>query len=240
MWLWLELIVLYVLVPPLIAGLTQPALGDGVLRRLGIENVSFETGLPGGLFIFPLLLFTFVSMFVFLRLDPKFDNTGLWGLQGFKQEIRRVLRIFALGAPLILLVTWILVRYTELLPSNGFMRLPRELPIIMVIITVFYPWISAFPQEVTHRAFFFHRYKSILGDGYMIFVCNVIAFSWLHAPMWNWFALAMTIPAGILFAWTYRRSNSTLAAGFEHALYGVWVFFTGLGYFVFTGNASGM
>jgi hypothetical protein len=48
----------------------------------------------------------------------------------------------------------------------------------------------------------------------------------------------MTIPAGVLFAWTYLRTRSALASGFEHAIYGIWTFATGLGWFVFTGNAN--
>ena len=46
-------------------------------------------------------------------------------------------------------------------------------------------------------------------------------------------ALLLTLPGGALFAWTYLRTKSTLAAGMEHALYGFWAFFVGLGWFVF-------
>ena len=114
------------------------------------------------------------------------------------------------------------------------------MPIIILFICIGYPWLSAYPQEVTHRAFFFHRYRSIIGEGKIAFVLNVITFSWLHVTMWNWMALVMTIPAGILFAYTYLRSRSAMAAGFEHSIYGIWAFVCGLGYFVFTGNANGM
>lgn len=236
----MEFIFLYVLVPPIVAGLVQPRLADAILRRIGITSISFETGLPGGLFIFPILLFTFVSMFIFLRLDPTFEHRSLWNVNGLRKEFKRITLIFLISAPLIALTTWFLANHTGYLPESGFFRLPRQIPWLMVAIIVFYPWISAYPQEITHRAFFFHRYAPIIGSGTSAFALNVIAFSWLHAPMWNWIALLMTIPAGILFAWTYRRSSSALAAGFEHAMYGIWVFCTGLGYFVFTGSANGM
>lgn len=238
-WLWIEFVLLYGLVPPLVAGLVRPHRGDAILESLDIDWFSFETGLPGGIFIFPLLLFTFFSMLMFLRLDPSFDNRKLWNGAGFRREIRRILIVFAICGPIVLLATWFLAYHTVLLPERGFLRLPRELPLLMLLIALFYPWLSAYPQEITHRAFFFHRYKPIIGSGISAFVLNVIAFSWLHAPMWNWIAFAMTIPGGILFARTYRRSDSALAAGFEHAIYGIWVFFVGLGYFVFAGNMSG-
>lgn len=229
---------LYGLIPPLLAGLIHPRLGDTMLRRVGITDRSFDLGVSGGLFVFPVLIATFVSMFLFLRLDPTFDHTRLWNRAGLSSELKRVLIVFALLAPLMLLASWLMSRYTDLMPHAGFLRLPREAPWLMVAITLLYPWFSAYPQEITHRAFFFHRYAPIIGAGTGAFVLNVLAFSWLHATMWNWVALVMTLPAGVLFAYTYRRSGSALAAGFEHAIYGIWVFFTGLGYFVYTGSVA--
>lgn len=201
---------------------------------------SFDLGLPRGIFVFPVLILTFLSMFLFLRLDPSFDNSRLWGWARFKRDFRRIVLIFIPAAIGILAITYILAFHTSLLPESGFLRLPREIPIVLVFITIFYPWVSAYPQEITHRAFFFHRYRSILGEGRVAFWLNVVTFSWLHITMWNWIAIIMTIPAGILFAQTYRKSDSALAAGFEHAIYGIWAFFCGLGYFVFTGNANGV
>tara|TARA_E500000318_G_scaffold14854_6_gene15031 strand:- start:53449 stop:53865 length:417 start_codon:yes stop_codon:yes gene_type:complete len=135
-------------------------------------------------------------------------------------------------------ITWLLARFTEIMPMERFLYLPTNVPVLMLMIALLYPWVSAYPQEITHRAFFFHRYRHIIGEGRVAFVLNVLTFSWLHVMMWNWVAIIMTLPAGVLFAQTYRKSNSALAAGFEHAIYGIWVFFVGLGYFVFTGNAN--
>ncbi len=236
----LEFVGLYVLVPPAIAGFIQPQRGDAVLRRFGIMDLSFDLGLPRGLFVFPVLLFTFLSMLLYLRLDPTFDNANLWGWPRFRRDFKRIITIFIPSAIVILGITYLLSYHTPLLPETGFLRLPREIPVLMLFITIFYPWVSAYPQEVTHRAFFFHRYRSIIGEGRTALWLNIVTFSWLHITMWNWVAIIMTIPAGILFAYTYRRTQSALAAGFEHAIYGIWVFFCGLGYFVFTGNANAM
>lgn len=237
-WLWLEFFGLYVLVPPLIAALIQPQRADALLRRAGIMDMSFDTGLPRGIFVFPVLLFTFVSMFIYLRLDKTFDNTRLWGWQRFRGDFRRISTQFIYAASLLLIITWVLAWHTDIMPVERFLFLPRERPVLMLMISLLYPWFSAYPQEITHRAFFFHRYRSIIGQGPAAFLLNVLTFSWLHVFMWNWVALIMTLPAGVLFAYTYKRSNSALAAGFEHAIFGIWVFFCGLGYFVYTGNAT--
>ncbi|MEZ6163134.1 MAG: hypothetical protein R3B67_01715 [Phycisphaerales bacterium] len=85
-WLWAEFAFLYILIPPIVAGFIRPYMGDAMLRRIGIMNLSFDVGLPRGLFVFPLLLFTFLSMFIYLRLDPTFDNTKLWGWSRFKGD----------------------------------------------------------------------------------------------------------------------------------------------------------
>ena len=237
-WLWFEWIGLYILTPPLIAALSQPRLGDQLLRDIGINSFSFETGIPSGAFIFPVLLITFVTMLIYLSRDQKFDNRRLWNLGDLRASLRRILLTFAITGPLILIASWYLAYHTPYLPESGFLRLPRKIPFLLVLITIFYPWISAYPQEVTHRAFFFHRYAPILGVGRPILILNIITFSWLHITMWNPIALIMTLPAGIIFATTYLRTNSALAAGFEHAIYGIWTFACGLGYFVFTGSAG--
>ncbi len=237
-WLWIEWAFLYILVPPLVAALSQPNLADPILDQIGLGFISFDTGLPSGAFIFPLLLFTFVTMLVYLRKDPTFDNRRLWNIADLRSALRRILVTFAFSAPIVLLASWYLAYHTTLLPESGFLRLPRQIPFLLLAISIFYPWISAYPQEVTHRAFFFHRYAPILGNGTLILTLNILTFAWLHAPMWNPIALIMTLPAGAIFAMTYRRTNSALAAGFEHAIYGIWAFATGLGYFVFTGSAG--
>lgn len=237
-WLWIEWVGLYLLTPPLIAALSQPQLADALLDRIGLGVLSFDTGLPSGVFIFPVLLITFLTMLLYLRLDNTFDNARLWKLADLKAALPRILITFAITGPIVLFTSWYLAHHTPYLPESGFLRLPREIPILMLTITLLYPWVSAYPQEVTHRAFFFHRYAPILGSGRTILILNIICFVWLHAPMWNPIALMMTLPAGIIFALTYLRTKSALAAGFEHAIYGIWAFASGLGYFVFTGSAG--
>jgi membrane protease YdiL (CAAX protease family) len=41
--------------------------------------------------------------------------------------------------------------------------------------------------------------------------------------------LAFTFIGGILFAYTYQKTKSTLLVSIEHAIYGCWLFTVGMG-----------
>jgi membrane protease YdiL (CAAX protease family) len=194
-------------------------------------------------FLFPtLIVIALIAALVLLR-DDTFENCRLWNWKGTLKDLKRVLAIFAVGALAMIAAAWALNNYTDLLDfenRNGvirsaYLRLPREAPIILVLIAVGYPWASCYPQEITHRAYFFHRYQCLMPMRWLMAV-NAVAFMWMHVPFWSLEALALTLPGGVLFAYTYQRTKSTLAATIEHALYGWWAFFTGLGWFVFTGS----
>jgi membrane protease YdiL (CAAX protease family) len=99
---------------------------------------------------------------------------------------------------------------------------------------VLYPLLSAFPQEAIYRAFLFHRYAPILKTGHARTWASVLAFSFLHIVFGNWVAVALTLPAGWIFARTYRTTGSLALASLEHAVYGCIVFTVGLGRFFYT------
>jgi membrane protease YdiL (CAAX protease family) len=204
----------------------------------------FDAGRVAARALIPLLLvFTAVIAAVLWR-DPTFDNRRLWNWNACRRDLPRVLGLFTLGAGLMLAAAWALDAFTPVMAftrpdgqqASAFLRLPREAPWILLLIAIGYPWLSAYPQEILHRAYFFHRYAPLFRRPAPLFALNVIAFAWLHIPFWSLEAILLTLPGGALFAWTYLRTRSALAAGIEHALYGWWAFFTGLGWFVFTGS----
>ncbi|NRA59051.1 MAG: CPBP family intramembrane metalloprotease, partial [Phycisphaerales bacterium] len=187
-----------------------------------------------------------VALALWLVFDRTYPTRQLWNWAGFKKDFRRIFGLFVLNAVAMISAAYLLSITTDIMtirgfdgePTDAFLRLPREAPIILLFIAIGYPWLSAYPQEITHRAFFFHRYRRIVPDIRVLFVLNVLAFTWLHAPFWHWMAFATTLPGGVFFAWTYLRTKSTLAAGMEHAIYGWWLFFTGMGWFVFAGSVG--
>jgi membrane protease YdiL (CAAX protease family) len=244
LWRWGEMLAIFFGVPLLVALFLDP---EQRLRPWfeanGGGDIFHAARTAAGMVIPVLLAFTLLVV-VFLVRDPTFPKRRLWNARGAKREIGRVLVQFAIAAPALLAVAWALSAFTDVMTTvnpdgserNAFLYLPRNMPWVLVFIGIGYPVFSAYPQEITHRAFFFHRYRALFPNDAALIVVNALAFAWLHIPFWSVEALLLTLPGGLLFAWTYRRSGSTLAAGIEHALYGWWAFFTGLGWFVFTGS----
>lgn len=245
-WLWLEFITLYAFIPALVAAVMDPSERfDGLFDAVGLTVLSNPPWPPGSI-ILPLVFVFGLLLGLFLVVDPTFDNRQLWNWRAFKRDLPRMAPLFLANAAAMLGIAWALQKFTGIMTlttSDGqqvghFLRLPREAPLLLLAIAIGYPIASAFPQEVTHRAFFFHRYRRIIPNPRVLFTLNVLAFVWLHAPFWGLMAFVITLPGGILFAWTWVRTRSLLAVGVEHWLYGWWLFFTGLGWFVYAGSVG--
>lgn len=112
---------------------------------------------------------------------------------------------------------------------------PYLLPVMMLI---FYPWVSVYPQNVIYRAFFCQRYRPILGAGWGLIIVNAAAFSFGHFMFGNWVVLLLTFVGGLIFTRTYLKHRSLLLATIEHAMYGLFCFYLGVGVFLLYG-ASG-
>lgn len=108
----------------------------------------------------------------------------------------------------------------------------RERPHLMLIISIFYPLISAFPQELIYRPFYFQRYKDILSDKQML-MTNMLAFSFLHIIYNNLPALILTLISGLVFTLNYYRQRSLMLVTIEHSILGLIVFLTGMGRFFY-------
>jgi len=236
---WLEFLLLYTFLPALLAAAVDPQgrLHDA-LRALGLGLLVDIADKRPGVLIFPILIASTALIVTFLIFDKSFDRSTLWGWRRAKPALPRILSLWALNAALLLGATWLLCYHTSVLPKEAFLRLPREIPLLLLAIWLLYPIWSAFPQEITHRVFFYHRYAALIPNRTALLITNAAAFSWMHALFWNIPALIMTFFGGLFFAWTYQRSRSALAAGIEHALYGNWVFTTGLGWFVYAGSIN--
>lgn len=238
--------ILYAGLPAVAAAIMDPRdRFDSWFRAVGLEVLA-DPPVPPGAFLFPTLISSALLLGVGLAIDPSYPVRQLWNWPAFRKDAKRIFGLFAINAVAMLAAAYLLSTFTGTMTLvsedgqeiNAFLRLPREAPIVLLFIAIGYPWLSAYPQEITHRAFFFHRYRRIVPDIRVLFALNVLAFTWMHAPFWHWMAFATTLPGGVLFAWTYLRTKSTLAAGMEHAIYGWWLFFTGMGWFVFTGSVG--
>ena len=94
--------------------------------------------------------------------------------------------------------------------------------------SVFYALFSVYPQELIYRYFFFWRYQSLLPTGTFC-VLNALLFSIAHTLFMNSLVIALTFAGGLLFAHTYRKSNSVMVTSIEHAGYGIWLYTLGIG-----------
>ena len=135
----------------------------------------------------------------------------------------------------------------EELEPELFLRLPRERTGLWIAIMLLYPIFSVYPQEIIFRAFFVRRYgvalRSLGGTAALVGV-GAAAFGWGHvmfgadARMTS-IAVGLSAVGGVLFMTTYLRTESTLAATVEHALYGDLLFTVGLGWYFYSGNING-
>ncbi|KAB1440275.1 CPBP family intramembrane glutamic endopeptidase [Pseudodesulfovibrio senegalensis] len=197
------------------------------LSLFGLVPVAYATGiipLPR----IPLLLAIFLGCLGYLLKNKHYDKTELLnGISGNRQEIRAML----LRACLVALGAGLLVMAMEPAQLFGF---PRQKPLLWLAVMILYPLVSAYPQELIYRAFLFHRYRPILKSETATMWASILAFAFLHIIFGNWLAVALTIPAGYLFARVYVKTGSLLMASIEHALYGCIIFTVGLGKYFYS------
>ena len=119
------------------------------------------------------------------------------------------------------------------LQPEAFFSFPRERPVIWVLVVFLYPLLSALPQEVIYRTYFFHRFDEYIPLKNGTVILSALAFSFLHIVYDNWWALALSFVAGLLLGITYERTKSLFWVTIEHSIYGLIVFTLGLGNFFY-------
>lgn len=102
-------------------------------------------------------------------------------------------------------------------------------PKLWVFILFFYSVFSVYPQELIYRTFFFQRYKSLFKNEWLFILVNAMLFSLGHVFFKNTLVMFLTFFGGILFALTFRKTQSTILVSIEHAIYGCWLFTVGMG-----------
>ncbi len=215
-----------------------PGTGTGRLAvRRGAEFVALFVVLPvlfyAGLFgrhFFPVLLGVAALCFLLLWRDPAFDRRCLWNAAGAAAGLRPALP--GLGLAALLMTAGILV-----FEPGAFLYLPRNRPVLWGLILLLYPLLSVYPQEVIYRAFFLHRYRVLFPSPALRVAACGIVFGLHHLGFRGYLAVALSTAGGLLFARTYLRTRSTLAAAVEHAVYGALIFTVGLGRYFYLGAA---
>lgn len=131
-------------------------------------------------------------------------------------------------------VGYVLMLATE---PRALLTLPREMPRLMAVIVLLYPFLSALPQEVIFRPLFFRRYGPLLpARPRTQVVLNAAIFAGAHLMYWSLVVAVMTFAGGLVFAWSYRMRGNFPEAVVLHSVAGIVLFALGLGIFFYSGN----
>jgi len=167
-----------------------------------------------------------------------FDRRQLWNTAPLRRQLPQILALFLTGAAI---VTILVSQYAPSL----FLILLCNHPRLWATIMLGYPLFSVYPQGLIYRAFFFHRYRPLLQNGFagaaldphtrssIMIAVSAATFALMHILFQNWIAHALTFPGGILFALRYCNTRSLAVSSLEHALYGCFLFTIGLGQYFY-------
>ncbi len=174
-------------------------------------------------------LFAFTALgLLLLAVTPRFhwsrllDGARNWKLHEF------------LGFTLLCILGFSALIYL-LRPDAAFFLL-SERPQLLGMIWLFYPFLSALPQELLFRVLFFRRYRIILPQGMGADVLNAAVFSFAHLMYWSWVVALITFAGSFIFSHAYRTRGSFLYAVLLHAIAGNLLFTVGMGVYFYSGN----
>lgn len=169
--------------------------------------------------IIGVLGFTYIT-YVSLKVEKiKFQMQTTINWQGFWKSTLLKLIVIAL-------ITIIFVWFTD---EERLFEVLLNKPLLWVLILIFYTIFSVYPQEFLYRTFFFKRYQILFKNETIFIIINAMLFSLAHLFFKNTLVLFLTFIGGLLFAFTFKKTKSTLLASIEHSIYGCWLFTVGMG-----------
>lgn len=177
--------------------------------------------LDGWLKIVPLLFIAFMFLLFLLR-DPEFDKRIFfrWNKRYLRKSLPRILSISLL---LVWFTWWIFPDLFFVFPIQNFNG--------YLLTLLLYPIVSVIPQEIIYRVYFFHRYRNLVPEKYLLMLSNAIIFGLTHLIYGNWVAPIATFLVSWIFIFNYLKTKSLLHVSFEHYLYGLLMFSVGFGYY---------
>lgn len=193
---------------------------EHLLVFYGLVGLFIAAQIPGG--PIPLLLVAGAAVVAYLVRTPEFDNRDLWRPQALRPALPAMIARWAVFSVLAVIGVAFLDR-------GHLFDMPRQHTALWLLIVVFYPLASVYPQELLYRAFLLHRYRRLFRTERLAAGASAAAFGFAHLLFGNVLAVVLTIGGGWLFARTYQRSRSLLTVSVEHALYGITIFTVGLG-----------
>jgi uncharacterized protein len=214
----------------------QPSRGRRV--RLGVEMALLFVATP---FLMAYAIHTFrvpltvllqpivAGFLIYLLLDRSFDLRRELA-RGFRlRELIWIVALFFVVSALVSMWVW-------LNRPEDFLAFPTARPWLWATVMLLYPLLSALPQELIYRTFFFHRYGALFGDRrWLAIAVNGALFGFGHVIFDSAVSVILSGVLGVLLAYRYTENRSVWAVWIEHLLYGQLVFTVGLGRYFFTG-----
>lgn len=177
--------------------------------------------LDGWLKVIPLLLIA-IMFFILLLMDSGFD----------RKIFTRINRLYLRRSLVrVLIITLLLVWFTYWIYPDLFFRYPVEQFENYLITFFLYPIASVIPQEIIYRVYYFHRYKELVPEKYLLMLSNAIIFGLTHFIYGNWVAPLATFLVSWIFIFNYFRTKSLINVSLEHYFYGLIMFTIGFGFF---------
>ncbi len=176
-----------------------------------------------------LVAFTALCLWLLLR-DPSFDRSRLtaWP-RTWRPCLARISTLLLFGGAAVMALAYAL-------PGVEPFGLPRERPSLWLAVLLLYPLLSALPQELIFRAFFFHRYRALFPSPWQLVLASATVFALAHLVLGNGIAPVLSLLGGLLFAYTYTKTGSLALVTLEHGLWGNWLFTLGLGAYFYGGH----
>ncbi len=206
---------------------------------LALEFALLCVGLPTVIIVYRLagemLLFLWAAaLYCGIVYRLKFHRG--WGEVWRWREVNRAnLRVIL---PRFVLVAAAMTAFLVFYDPERMLSLPRERPGLMLILFVLYPLLSALPQEFIFCTYFFARYRWFFPAQWAVVGASAVVFAYAHILFINPVAPALSFIGGLIFATTYAKTRSLALVTLEHALYGNYLFFIGLGWYFYGGGVT--
>jgi membrane protease YdiL (CAAX protease family) len=166
-----------------------------------------------------ILGFLYIILVLFKVENIKISISKQIHWKAFRKDI--LLKLF-----LIAIITTLFVYFVD---GQNLFKVLLNKPFLWLFILFVYSVFSVYPQELVYRTFFFKRYQSVFSSDALFIFVNAIIFSLAHLFFKNTLVIVLTFCGGLLFAYTYRKTQSTILVTIEHAVYGCWLFTVGMG-----------
>jgi hypothetical protein len=204
---------------------------------LALECAGMFIIYPSVVFLHPTAANVHISLWLFalycsfiLHKTPGFSWRTAWnGTKISARDFKIILLRFFVSTIGIIFLTLMIV-------PERFFTFPAHRPFFWLIVMLLYPLLSALPQELIFRNFFFRRYTPLFPKEWHLAAASIFVFGFIHVVFHNPVSPLLSWLCGFFLVSSYLVHRSLKWVAIEHALYGDMVFTVGLGIYFLVGH----